>query len=358
MTSSSVVNKRLSSQKPPAARPSRAASAAGAFRRTLALGLLACVVASFGLTAGNRAEADRPRSFSEKALNEAFATARVLAAEADSLAVGAPSAELQMQSQVLRDQALLLTSPGGASAYQTAQSVDRSTDSYPDALYAAAQFNLEAAGRADYGAARLLASVGTGQLLLAQRAAQVLGGSVTTKESGWTPVLGEDAAARCTNDAATDRTELRDRPGAAEALQSALDAEFGAVYVYEVAQAQNGAAVSVLGETPAERRAAHLEAGRNGVALLPTLCLPAVGPVPAYSLSAAFYADPSGSLAGMEAALPGVYADLAGSSDGAVRSWAIDRLVETSLQLYSGAAAVPASPGLDAEPAALPWAAG
>ena len=346
---------------PPAARPSRAASAAGVLRRTLALGLLACVVASFGLTAGNRAEADRPRSFSEKALNEAFATARILADEADGLAAaGGPKAELELQSQVLREQALALTGPGGASAYQAAQSQERSPDSYSGALYAAARSNLEAAGRADYGTARLLASVGTGQLLLAQRAAQALGGTVEApKEAGWTPVLDEGAAARCTNgDAATDRTALVDRPGAAEALQAALDAEFGAVYAYEVAQAQAGGTVAVLGEPLMARRAAHLTAGRSGVGLLPALCLPAVSPAPAYSLSGAFYADPAGSLAEMEGALPGVYADLAGSSDGAVRSWAIDRLVETSLQVYSEADAVPATPGLDAEPAALPWAAG
>jgi hypothetical protein len=351
-------------RKPPAARPSRAAAAAGALRRTLALGLLACVVASFGLTAGSRAEADRPRTFSEKALNEAFATVRILAAEADALAAaetGAAAGELRLQAQTLREQALLLTSPGGAAAHEAAtQGGDGSGDSYPAAVEAAARTNLEAAGRADHGTARLLASVGASQLLLAQRAGQVLGQPAdAVPGTSWTPVLDEDSTARCTNgDAGSDRAVLRDRHGAAEALKSALNAEFGAVYAYEVAQAQGSGSSLVLGERMSERRSGHLEAGRAGVGLLPSLCLPAVSPVPAYALSAAFFADPVRSLASLEISFPGVYADLAGSSDGAVRSWAIDRLVETSLQLYSGAEAVPASPGLEAEPAVLPWAAG
>lgn len=355
------MNTRPSPPTSPAPRPSRAAAAAGVLRRTLTLGVLACVIASFGLTLGTRAEADRPRTFSEKALNEAFATVRILAAEADALAAsgtGASAGEMQRQAQTLKDQALLLTSPGGAAAHAAAlQSPGSAEGAYPAAMESAARANLEAAGRADYGTARLLASVGTAQLLLAERAGDVLGVPVETAgESQWTPVLDEETTVRCTTSGdASARTELRDRPGAAEALQSALDAEYGAVYAYEVAQAQSSGTATVLGEALAGRRTAHLEAGRSGVELLPALCLPKVSPVPAYSLSAGFFADPARSLAGMEAALPAIYADLVGSSDGAVRSWAIDRLVEASRLVYAGAGAVPASPGLDAEPAALPW---
>ena len=107
---------------------------------------------------------------------------------------------------------------------------------------------------------------------------------------------------------------------------------------------------------PAQRRSAHLEAGEEGVRLLPDLCLPEVTPRPAWSLDPAFLADPVTSLQELEATIPGVYADLAGSSDGAVRSWAIDRLVEASRLVYS-TGEVPPAPGLDAEPAHLPWAA-
>ncbi|MBF4992846.1 DUF4439 domain-containing protein [Arthrobacter gandavensis] len=338
----------------PGTRPSRAASAAGFLRRTLALGLLACVVASLGLTAGSGAEPERPRSFSEQALNEAFATSRVLAARAESLAgsldAGA-AAELRSAADILNQQSLLLASPGSAAAARNPAAAP--TRPYARALLESARRNLAAAGRADYGTARLLAAAGTGQLLLAERTAQVLGEPLEQlPESGWTPVLQEQP--KCSGD---DRAVLRDRPGAAESLHAAVNAEYGAAYGYEVAQAQVGSGFTVLGQPPAQRRNAHLEAGQEGVRLLPDLCLPEVTPLPAWSLDPAFLAEPVPSLEELEGMMPSIYADLAGNSDGAVRSWAIDRLVATSLLLYS-TGEIPPAPGLDAEPAHLPWAAG
>lgn len=340
----------------PGTRPSRAAAVAGFLRRTLALGLLACVIASLGLTAGSGAEPERPRSFSEQALNEAFATSRVLAAQADSLAASldpGSAAELQSAANILNQQALLLTSPGGTAAAQKSSAPQ--TQSYPRALLESARKNLAAAGRADYGTARLLASTGTGQLLLAERAARALGEPLgQLQDSGWTPVLEDSDLPECSSG---DRAVLRDRPGAAESLQAAVNAEYGAAYGYEVAQAQAGSGFTVLGQPPAERRKAHLEAGREAVRLLPDLCLPEVTPLPAWSLDPGFLADPVSSLRELEETMPHLYADLAGSSDGAVRSWAIDRLVATSLLLYS-TSEIPPAPGLDAVPAHLPWAAG
>lgn len=345
----------------PAARPSRAAAAAGFLRRTLALGLLACVIASLGLTAGTQAEPERPRTFSEQALNEAFATSRLLAAEAGSLTAslqGSAATALQQTADTLAKQSLLLTSPGGAAALQNADG--GSGKSLPQALAESARTNLAAAGRADHGTARLLASAGTGQLLLSLRTAQALGENpVEVPESGWTPVLDDAAQRECSGSGQSVPAEGPDAgPDAAASLQAVLDAEFGAAYAYEVAQAQFGAGFTVLGQAPSERRAAHLEAGGEGTELLPALCLPELTPVPAYSLAPEFMTDPLGSLQLLEDGLPTLYANLAGSSDGAVRSWAIDRLVATSMLLYSGADQIPASPGLDAEPTALPWASG
>ncbi|MER2134945.1 MAG: DUF4439 domain-containing protein [Arthrobacter sp.] len=343
---------------PPAARPSRAAAAAGFLRRTLALGLLACVIASLGLTAGAQAEPERPRTFSEQALNEAFATSRLLAAEAESMAAslrGPAATAVQETADTLTRQALLLTSPGGAAALQAAEEI--SGRSLPQALADSARKNLAAAGRADHGTARLLASAGTGQLLLSLRTAQALGEDpVEVPESGWTPVLDDAAPGKCIGSGQSAPDEAPDaEPDAAVSLQAVLDAEFGAAYAYEVAQAQFGAGFTVLGQAPSERRDAHLEAGGEGTELLPALCLPELTPVPAYSLAPEFMANPLGSLQLLEEGMPTLYANLAGSSDGAVRSWAIDRLVASSMLLYAEAGQVPASPGLDAEPAALPW---
>ena len=195
-----------------------------------------------------------------------------------------------------------------------------------------------------HGTARLLASTGTGQLLLALRTAPALGekpGEVPG--SGWTPVLDDAATAQVPSGVRAVRAG--DRPDAAASLQAVLDAEFGAAYAYEVAQAQVGAGFTVVGQAPAERREAHLEAGGEGTGLLPALCLPELTPVPAYSLAPEFMTDPLGSLSLLEEGMPTLYANLAGSSDGAVRSWAIDRLVASSVLLYSGAGEIPASPG-------------
>lgn len=354
-------------EKPPYAlqprtrRPSRAAAAAGFLRRTLALGLLACVIASLGLTAGSGPEPERPRTFSEQARNEAFATSRILAAEAESLAAaqgGSAAAVLQETADTLNRQALLLTSPGGAAALQDAAG----TGSRPlaQALAESARKNLAAAGRADHGTARLLASTGTGQLLLSLRTAAALGESpAEVPESGWTPVLDDAAQAACARGTGPETSEdQQEEPDAAGALQAAIDAEFGAAYAYEVAEAQAGAVFTVLDQTPAERREAHLEAGSEGVQLLPAVCLPEATPVPAYALAPGFQASPAAFLALLEEGMPTVYADLTGTSDGAVRSWAIDRLVASSVLLYAGAPEIPPAPGLDAEPAALPWTAG
>ena len=351
------MEKPLNAPQPPAARPSRAAAAAGVLRRTFALGLLACVIASLGLTAGTQAEPERPRSFSEQALNEAFATSRVLAAEAESLAASLPdpaAAAVQQAADTLTSQSLLLTSPGGAAALQNAE--DLGGESLPQALAASARTSLAAAGRADHGTARLLASTGTSQLLLSLRTAQALGEDpVEVPESGWTPVLDGAATDKCSGSSGSGPAE---GPEAAESLQAVLDAEFGAAYAYEVAQAQFGSGFTVLGQAPSARREAHLEAGGEGTDLLPALCLPELTPVPAYFLAPEFLSDPLGSLQLLEDGMPTLYANLAGSSDGAVRSWAIDRLVASSVLLYSGAAQIPVSPGLEAEPAALPWTTG
>ena len=70
------------------------------------------------------------------------------------------------------------------------------------------------------------------------------------------------------------------------------------------------------------------------------------------------YGRQAEALADLEAATPGVYADLSALGEGTVRAWAVERLAELSLDLYTETRRVPASPGLEAQPAGLPWIAG
>ncbi|MBO0908317.1 DUF4439 domain-containing protein [Arthrobacter sunyaminii] len=403
MASSKVVNKPPSRTAPAAGRAGRATAVLGGVRRTTVLLVLAAVVLSFNMVAGNGTSEDRPASFSEVAQTDARATAMELARQARELSdfssEDSPEAglsrreakaladEFSGQADVLAEQSVLLTRTGSLRrgspppAVSAAGSVS-GADAHPAAAYvqalaASARSSLDAAMRADGGTARLLASTGAAQQVLALRAAEAAG---LYAPEEWEPASVVGASSKCTDattgsDAAgrgsvstppsgvaspgakeSPEAAREDQPDAAGALQSAVDTEYGAAYAYEVAMARTSDADSRA--TLATVREDHLAAGEQGVELLPELCLPALTPAPAYSLPASFGDDPAEALADLEASLPAVYADLAGLGTGSLRGWAIDRLADLSTDLYMEGDSVPASPGLDAGPEGLPRAAG
>ena len=356
-------------------------AALGGVRRTTLLLVLAAVVLGFGLVIGDRPAA----GFSETAQADARASAVELAEQAAALAgsaSGALSVELAHQAEVLAEQTTLLSSHGtdllpaavrtSGSAVQDARTAagDGGTAAYVASLSASAAASLDAALRADPGTARLLASTGTAQAVLAQRAAGEAG---LAAPAAWHPLAAGTTDPRCPDGAEADSTEADSAevagaevagaeaadpaaPDAAAALQTAVDAEYGAAYAYEVAMARAAAAGTAAAF--GERREVHLDAGADGVGLLPQVCRPALTPVPSYLLPESLRTDPRQALAELEAALPFVYADLTALGTGPVRAWAVERLVQVAADLYVGAASVPAAPGLEAEPEGLPWAMG
>ena len=351
-------------------------AALGGVRRTTLLLVLAAVVLGFGLVIGDRPAA----GFSETAQADARASAVELAEQAAALAgsaSGALSVELAHQAEVLAEQTTLLSSHGtdllpaavrtSGSADQAARAAagDGGTAAYVASLSASAAASLDAALRADPGTARLLASTGTAQAVLAQRAAGEAG---LAAPAAWHPLAAGTTDPRCPDGAEADSTEADSAdvagaeaadpaaPDAAAALQAAVDAEYGAAYAYEVAMAR--AATAGTAAAFGERREVHLDAGADGVGLLPQVCRPALTPVPSYLLPESLRTDPRQALAELEAALPFVYADLTALGTGPVRAWAVERLVQVAADLYVGAASVPAAPGLEAEPEGLPWAMG
>ncbi|WP_341393789.1 DUF4439 domain-containing protein [Arthrobacter sp. G119Y2] len=384
MASSDVVKKPPSRRTPAAGRAGRAMAVLGGVRRTTLLFLLAAVVLSLGMVAGNGSGEDRSASFSEIAQTDARAAALALTRQAGELADAESSetlaAELSRQAAVLDEQSVLLTRAGsfrsGVPPFPAAPSgavpaSDADTDSraaaYVRSLTDSARASLDAALRADAGTARLLAATGAAQQVLAVRAAEAAG---LDAPEPWTPLPQADGGSRCESGATAspgspsaaaegtaggtaDGTADGDSvPDAAAALQGAVDAEFGAAYAYEVGMARTaGAGERALLE---ERREDHLAAGAEGVHLLPEVCLPALTRAPAYSLPPSFAADPGDALDSLEASLPGVYADLAALGAGPVRAWAVERLAELSAGLYAEEGSVPAAPGLDLEPAGLP----
>ena len=387
MALSDAVNKSPFRAKPAAGRPGRGAAALGSVRRTTALLVLAAVVLSLNLVAGNGSATERPADFSETAQAAARTAAVELARQAREAARTSAdplAAELARQAQTLTEQTLLLAPAGAlppeapaagalaagspAAGAPLPDSGSGLTALYVQTLAASARSSLNAALAADGGTARLLASTGAAQQVLAVRAAEAAG---LDAPQPWAPAAGSAAPAGDSPcGAGADSTGAGGPeagghgstapdgglPDAADALQGALDAEYGAAYADEVAMARTPAADSRA--ELARTRQEHLAAAAQGVQLLPELCLPALSRTPAYSLPASFTADPAGALARMEASLPAVYADLAALGTGAVRVWAVERLTDLSARLSPPNASVPAAPGLGAEPVKAPWAAG
>ena len=393
MASSVVVNKPPSRRTPAAGRAGRAMAALGAVRRTTLLLVLAAVVLSLGMVAGNGSGEDRPASFSEIAQTDAQAGAVELARQAGDLAgsgsTGPLNVELARQAKVLEEQSVLLVRAGsfrrgvppftldssgaepamGASGTDAPESESTAAAArYVRSLAASARASLDAAMRADAGTARVLAATGAAQQVLALRAAAVAG---LAAPADWQPVEPAAADTRCTADgtaspAASGNAASGDTgsgsessagalPDAAAALQGAVDAEYGAAYAYEVAMARTSGAAAR--EALGDIRDEHLAAGADGVQLLPAVCLPALTRVPAYSLPSSFEEDPAKALHELEASLPAVYADAAALGSGSVRAWAVERLVELATGLYGHTRSVPAAPGVGTESAGLPPAA-
>lgn len=303
------------------------------------------------------------RSFSEDARHFAREEARRLAGQAAALGHGDQAEALNAQAAALADPELrplpLPSGPVDGAAADPAANAAAAPGDYVLALADAARTNLGNAVRADGGTARLLASVGTGQWLFAAEAADDAGLTRPAAPDSWAPVAADTPA--CTDPAqgngsgGEDAAETGTRSGgedAADALQAAVDAEYGAAYAYEVVQARLGPWRPDAALAAASR--AHADHGAAGVDLLPLVCRPALAPAPAYALDGSFASDPEAALEELEQSLPGVYAELISLSEGQVRSWAIDRLVQTAEHASADQGTEPL-PGLPSGAGDLPW---
>lgn len=327
--------------------------------RIALLGLLCAVLLGLGLVAGNTSDPAPAPSVSDPALALARATARDLALQAEAAAAAAEAAigaELTAQASGLRVQTSLLAGSGvfpepavsGPAASGPAPAADPA--SYAAALAQSAQANLAAAETADPGTARLLASVGAAQYAWSLRLAATAGTDPAVLPVDPAAEAAAPEEADCSGGPVDTRTQ--------GALTAAAEAEYGTAYAYEVAAARHHAAGS---EPPAawmQAGEAHKRHGNSVLEHQAGLCLPAVMPPPAFTLSDAFQSDPGAALPALEQELTGVYADLVGLSEGNLRRWAAGRLAEAAAAAYPDSASVPASPGVAAQPDRLPWSLG
>ncbi|WAH98056.1 DUF4439 domain-containing protein [Arthrobacter sp. MMS18-M83] len=356
--------------------------------RALLLALLAVLVVGVGAVLVP-SEAGKPRAvpFSETARSEALSATEALLGSASLLegttAGGAAAGEASVGSG-LADSVTLLTSqarallpasgqqasstsrtPGGASPKPASPgSASPSPAATPDtttrtafvsALSSSASRRLADAAQADGGTARLLAAVGTSQLLEASRLATIWGLPVPEATVGATPaptpaagcpaLPGMSATAVPTPGTSSSRADL---PAAVAAVVSS---EQEAIYAYQVALTKLDAKASA---TAARWLARHQELLRGAEALGRLHCAATPPREAGYRLPASFAAKPGAALGGMEASSLTAYADLVALSEGETRQWAIDGLVDAAKRSQAWGTPVGPFPGLSIDSAALP----
>lgn len=235
------------------------------------------------------------------------------------------------------------------------------------ALDASGRQRLADAAAADPGTARLLASIGTGQLLQASALAAATGtpDPATTGAPASAPASAAPATASATPSpsacpSATDFPSAAPSASAsasparadlANALAEVISTERETVYAYQVALTRldgTGAAAAATRLTRHEALAAAAEA------LSRQHCAASPPRQAGYALDPAFLASPAAGLRGLEAGSLAAYADLVGLSDGSTRQWAVSGLLEAGRRAAAWGAPPEPSPGLSVDPAELP----
>ncbi|WP_035775397.1 DUF4439 domain-containing protein [Arthrobacter sp. H5] len=324
--------------------------------------LILALVAGLGLVIGGNSNDPPAPTFSEAALESAHQSAVGLSKTAAVLAGDGRGDGYQVAAEALALQAEALRPPSsppppepGASASATtsaatAPTAPASEDEFLAGLTDSYNANLTAAGEAEAGTARLLASVGTGQWLQAREIAGLLEldlpapprtGTTDGNDDGKPPVAGPNCDSGQTPLPESGLSDTR----------AAVFAEHRAAYAYEVeaARAEDPAPFLTLSGQ-------HAAAALSGGAVLMAGCIAAPDPAAAFALHPDFVDDPEGFLRSMEQELVATYADLVGLTEGPARRWAVDQLVEAAQRADDGlrAADPPAGlgpfPGMEADP--------
>lgn len=351
--------------------------------------VLAVVVLTLGLVVrpGKPAE-PAPPTASERALAAALTDTLELRSHAERL-TGAGTATngfvsfLTTQARALwrpgsatASPSPSLAAPGAASSGQSPASASPSPSASPStapvtaaslvtALDASGRQRLADAAAADPGTARLLASIGTGQLLQASALADATGtpDPATTGAPAPAPAPAAPATGSATPSpsacpsapdspsAAPSASASPARADLANALAEVINTERETVYAYQVALTRldgPGAAAAATRLTRHEALAAAAEA------LSRQHCAAAPPRQAGYALDPAFLASPAAGLRGLEADSLAAYADLVGLSDGSTRQWAVSGLLEAGRRAAAWSAAPEPTPGLSVDPAELP----
>lgn len=335
--------------------------------RLALLSILALVVVSLGvaLTPGSPKEPAEP-PFSERARATALTETLRLRTAGEQLGQSAGTGKSRVSQTVtlLTIQARALLVPGqpapepaaGSTASQSGSpasssaALPASAEALAAALAASGAQRLADAAVADGGMARLLASVGTAQLLQASSLAAATGTRAPLPADPAAPQL----AGACPSVPATAPSPATPSQGSASldaALAATVRTELETIYGYQVALTRLGGDAA---KSAAEQLARHeaLAAGAESVSRMHCAAVP---PREAgYTLGPSFLASPAGGLAALEAAALPVYGDLVALSGGETRQWAIAGLVGAARRATLWGADAGALPGVAADPAGFP----
>lgn len=258
--------------------------------------------------------------------------------------------------------------PGSATATPATAPATAGAPSTPAALAAglaaSGRQRLADAASADGGTARLLAVIGTGQLLQATSLAATAGApdpSAGRPGAAESPAATPSAAATACPSApqAAEADGQSGGPTAAatrhadlpNALAAVISTERETVYGYQVALTRldgPGAATAAAQLTRHEALATAAEAQAR------LHCVPVPPREAGYALDPSFLASPAAGLAGLETGSLAPYADLVALSDGSTRHWAVSGLLEAARRAVQWGAKPGSMPGLAEDPAAFP----
>ncbi|UKA51317.1 ferritin-like domain-containing protein [Arthrobacter sp. FW305-123] len=327
--------------------------------------VVALLVAGTGMVLIPRDSGTPPvLSFSEAARLEALEDALLLRESATTLvASAAPGAGtagpgntvtlLTTHAQALLDPHNDRTSspsaaPAGSAHTVSATPGNRAT--FLAGLAGSGWKRLEDAREADGGIARLLAAVGSAQVLEAERLAALWTLPMPEKATA----VGPKAPAATPSSASCPSVSPTPEPGSATtdtALAAVVRTQQEAIYVYQVA-------LKRLDETKSAAAFKHLEGHelllRQAESFTSANCADVPASVPGYRLPPQFSQDPAGFLGTVELASLPRFGDLVALSTEGTRSWAIENLLAAARRSLAWDAPLPALPGLVLEAGQLP----
>lgn len=334
--------------------------------RVLLVAVVALLVAGTGMVLVPRdSGTPAPVSFSESARTEASSDAVRLLESAGALSSAeAPEAKTPALARVvtlLTTQARALMAPGDTAISSAPASTitpgpaAATRASLLEQLSASGTKRLADAREADGGIARLLAAVGTAQLIHSESLAAawqlplpVDSSSAAKAEASTTVPAATPTAAACPSVSPTPKPLSATTDSA---LAAVVRSQQEAVYAYQVAQKRLDAGAATQAAKDSQVHALLL---RQAEALTRANC----GDVPpasaGYQLPELFAKDPAAALGALEASsLPG-FADLVALSTGETRAWALDGLLAATRRSVAWGAALPALPGITFDAGQLP----